>query len=277
MGVAEDAEEGFPLLFDELRRTVRGLIQHEHARIRRGGHPAGDFRIEEGIAAEAEIDDLPIQAAGQDVRVSHPGTAGAAALKDAGPVHDDRTRPFRALQGRLLDDSPLRNTDFQVRNPVIQRQIDHELPHLRRHVLDDKRIGRRLLARPAAAGELPLSLVIEDVQVHAAVARRGHVVHIVLAQRGPAQADGGRVAAETDIEAGTVAAEPPDRLPGDAFQRGGQPLIARRCFRKDLSAEGQFRRIDIMVAFRPGGGFLGRSAPSEEQGGQKGQHSFHSI
>ena len=83
MGITQDPEELLLPLVDKLMAAVGDVVEHEDCGILDLGHQFSYFIIQQGVAAEAKVHDLPVQDTGKDVRKSHAGTVGAASLKDA--------------------------------------------------------------------------------------------------------------------------------------------------------------------------------------------------
>ena len=266
MRVAEDAEEFLAVFLDHRGVGVGRIVQHIHGRIGHGGHQAGDFRIQQGVPAEAQVDDFAVQGAGNHAGMGHARTARAAPLQDAGAVHHDRALRAWRRSERLLQGGPFIDPDFEGIDPVIQRQVQHVLPPLRGHVLDQA-VGARLLLRgPSDAGGTP-DAVHEDVQVQPPDARRIHVRQPAPVGRCPPRMDGRGVGPEADVQACALGAEVPDGAAGNALEGGRKPLVAgfRRIGRLSVHGEGRCVREH-----------LGGQVQRQEGGGEEGQDLFHS-
>ena len=83
MSIPKDTEELLLLFVNQLMAAVGDVVEHEDCGVLDLGHIFSDLEVQQGIAAEAEVHDLPVQDTGKDVRKSHAGTVGAASLKDA--------------------------------------------------------------------------------------------------------------------------------------------------------------------------------------------------
>ena len=63
VGVTHDAEELLPLFPDEVIVGVRDVVENKDCRVLDGGHQFGYFQVEQGVAAEAQVDNLAVEAA----------------------------------------------------------------------------------------------------------------------------------------------------------------------------------------------------------------------
>ena len=97
----------------------------------------------------------------------------------------------------------------------------------RRHVLYDGRLPLFSAAHPGYTGEVPRAVGLTGVEIEAAHADVGHVVHVKAVEVLPSQADGGAVAAKSHRHSGGVAAQVPQRLADAVLQGIGQTVIRR--------------------------------------------------
>ena len=123
-------------------------------------HEMGDFIVQEGIAAEAQIDDGAVETAGKDVGIGHAGTGGAAALQDTGAVHDDGSIVTGAVQHGLIQRVAFRDAQFQRFHFVIQGKVQQVFPHLGCHAAHQfaLMIGADVHLREAGSHKEPFSV-----------------------------------------------------------------------------------------------------------------------
>ena len=93
----------------------------------------------------------------------------------------------------------LGNAHFHPRNAIVERKVSHELVGISVHSADhDLRLGRIFSVGDACADKLPVIILVQHVEVDAADARTGHVVHDEIVEQRPAHADDPAVGREAD-------------------------------------------------------------------------------
>ena len=111
------------------------------------------------------------------------------------------------------------------------------------YALDDTYVSN-FVFESGSIGRLLLVLGHADVEVHAAHAGRGHVVHGEVARAQlPANAYGGRVREEAHRDTGRVRAQMPHRIGHDALGRCGEAVEGRGGVRPALALDGQLPDI----------------------------------
>ena len=224
-------------------------------------HNLGHRLVHARVSAESQIDALLLQRPADDVGVDHARPGGAAALGDARAVeHDglllalDQQLAVRQADGRILH-----HPDFDLRHPVVERQVSHVVVVLAVHAADhDLRLGGVFPVGDGRADELPVLVLVELVQVDAPDARSCHVMHDEVVEQRPADTDAATVGRKTDGQAGRVEPQLPDRLPRSRLHIYRQARICKFRVVKPLVDEHQ------VFGIRPFqlGGLLGEAAYS---------------
>ena len=247
MGLPHNPEESLPLFPDGFRGGVRHIIQNNDGRILHPGNELCHFQIQLGIATETQVNHFPVHGAGEDGRMRHAGTGGAAALQDAGAVHHDGPVGLGGIGKRRQHRIALGYADFQEIQAVVQRKIEHVFTHQGIHVRHQFALMVFLVGAvpvEAAAYKTPLA-VKEGIQVQAAAAGVGHVGHMV-ASVGPAGVHGRGIRAETHIQAGRIQAQPPKGSTANLLIVGRETLVsARRCL-NGLAIQRQILGVGIL-------------------------------
>ena len=99
----------------------------------------------------------------------------------------------------------------------------------------------------AGTHEAPLT-VNPGVEVQAAGAAVGHVRHVVGGV-GPLGVEGGRVAAETDIKAGRVGAQVPQRVPDYAVKAFGEAAVTGAFLLVRFPVNWENGSVGVLVSF----------------------------
>ena len=225
--VTQNAVELFSAGLNLVRHSVGNVIQHKYGGVLDAGHKFCNLQIQEGVAAEAQIDDGAVKAAGQDIGVGHTRTGGTATLQDAGTVHNDGTVGVGAVQDGLLNGVAFRNAQFQGLDFVVQGQVEHILALHRLHVGHQLALALRFAGLPpleTGTYRFPLPVQI-GVEVQAARTAVCHVGH-VIARVGPLGVDLRGVGAEPDVETGGVGAQIPKLIPDYPVHTFGEAAVA---------------------------------------------------
>ena len=156
--ISDDSEEFLTFLIDKIVPCIRSIVKNEESRILHRSHKMCNLHVKQSVSAEAEVEDLAVQAAADDVCVRHTRTVCTATLKDAGTIHHDRLLPRWTVYCRRRKKSTFVNADFQRRHSVIQRKIKHIFTLYRIHILYECPF-RLFTLRLSAAHMSPLSIV----------------------------------------------------------------------------------------------------------------------
>ena len=197
----------------------------------------------------------------------HAGPGGAAALQDAGAVHDDGSIGLGAVQHGLLQRIAFRNAQFQGFYLVVQREVQHIFALHRVHVGHQFALVFLTLGAPVKTGahKLPFSFH-PGIQVQTAHAHIGHVGH-VEARIGPLGVNLGGAGAETDVQAGRIGAQVPKGIPHYAMEAFGEAAVAGAIIVIGLSKHGEGRCVLIH-------NLLGRCNQASGQQNQREKKTF---
>ena len=122
-------------------------------------------------------------------------------------------------------DSRLVKAQIQRTDAIIQRQVQHILAFLAIHILNYLTLTAGLFTGPCTAYETP-AFRLKGIQVQTLDGRRGHMVHPIVLERGPAQRYVFGICAETQIQACAVLSQIPQFLTAFAFVRGRKAGVA---------------------------------------------------
>lgn len=177
--------------------------------VRNRGHGAGHARVHLALAGDADVDDLAVEFAGDDVGGGHAGARGTAALEDGGAVGDDLPVRLDEVDASRRDDRAGVNLDKEFVDAVIEGEVDHVLVHLAVEVLD---IGRLDLAGLVAVGVLlhvgtvgvdmaPYGVTLESIEVGTLESGVGHVDEVRVPEKFVFDTYALRVGGEADGDA----------------------------------------------------------------------------
>ena len=141
MGVAYDFEEGCEQGVNLLHVDVGNAVENYQARVGNGSDDIGNLKVELTVAAEAEVDDLAVEATLEDVGVGHAGPVGATALQDACAIHNDGFADFGQIDFGEFEGRAGRCADINAVDAVVERQVEEVFAHDGIHVGNDTRGG----------------------------------------------------------------------------------------------------------------------------------------
>lgn len=122
MLATDDGIKAVGTLFHLLDGGVGHKVEHKHGSVY-AGDDVGNLQVEQGVAAEAQVDALTIEPALQDIGVRHAGTGSAAALQDAGAIEYDRFAAFRQVHRRSGNVGKGVYTDGEGGDAVVQGKV----------------------------------------------------------------------------------------------------------------------------------------------------------
>ena len=238
----EGRDERLEPLADQFRRRVRKGVEEKGVGVGFGEQPC-EFGLEFAVAAVPQIDELDACHAAHARRIGHARTAGRGSVGDARPEDDDAVFVGRCER---CDNGVVVHADFQRQEFAPRRQVEHALPGLPVHVLDDGAGVPVFQSGACCAGHRP-DPVPADVEVHAALHDRGHVPAVAARGRGPAGLDGAAVGGEEHGHAGRIAAIAADGGVVEMVTGRIDPVVGVSLHRAGAADEGQRRGIDVFA------------------------------
>lgn len=183
---------------------VRLVVEHDQRRIFDLRDFGGDFRLALAVAGEAEVYHRAVQAAAQQVRISHAGPGRAAALGDRSAVDHDRAVVL-PCGGRFHFRVGV-DADEYLFHARIEREVDREVTH---SAFAFEELGGIFLCSGRKAGHAEETLFAgrSGIEVETGAPGLGHVVHHVVGTHFDLQHDPAGVGAERDLSAGGVPCE----------------------------------------------------------------------
>ena len=223
MGLADGAHGRRDAVGHFFGRHVGQAVEEVDGRVE-FGQEVGEFGLHSAVAGKAQVDGGPVQPAAEDGGIGHAGTRGATALGDGGAVEDDGFPAFGRVLGRSGEGAASGDADFDGGDAVVEREVEPVFAGALRDAGDELGgVGGEALG---AAHAQPAPAVGFDVEVHAADAGGGHVVHgqALKAER-PAGADDRGVCDEARTHAGRAATQVPDGFADEGFGPGRQAVV----------------------------------------------------
>lgn len=226
------------------------------------GHGAGHALIHLALAGDADVDDLAVEFAGDDVGGGHAGARGAATLEDRGAVGDDLPIRLDEVDASRCDDRAGVNLDKEFVDAVVEGEVDHVLVHLAVEVLD---IGRLDLAGLVAVGVLlhvgtvgvdmaPYGVTLEGIEVGTLESGVGHVDEVSVPEKFVFHADALGVGGEADGNARGALRALPEVGADGILEVGGNARVGAKGVIPTFINNAKVAGVDIAPGFLGGVG-----------------------